>query len=298
MKQFKNYNRYGILINSGLAFALSMCALTTPASAQKGDQPVPQSVSGQEKSETPREVPPSAAKRDEEKGAWVVKVSKGSPRTFTIKAKDARLGDITSELSRQLKAPIKLSPVMAKQRVTLDFTGMNIEATVRLLAPHPFIDYETGGSAELTQPKVLGIYLQALNERPPSTTEVVKGNSEAILIEGDTEEGVGDEEEQKKRDEANPLKVSYSKNQLSVRARKQPLSVVLFKIASEVGIPFELRYDTPEIIDVDFSNYSLEQAVRSLSPSVRFFYRTDLQTYDIQPLRLALLAPASTKSED
>jgi antitoxin component of RelBE/YafQ-DinJ toxin-antitoxin module len=119
----------------------------------------------------------------------------------------------------------------------------------------------------------------------------VKGTSEAILIEGDTEEGTGDEEAQKKRDEENPLKVSYARNNLSVRARKQPLTVVLFKIASELGIPFELRYESPEVVDVDFNNYTVEQAIRGLSPAVRLFYRTDLQTYEMQPLRIVLGAP-------
>jgi len=81
-----------------------------------------------------------------------------------------------------------------------------------------------------------------------------------------------------------------------VRAHKQPLSVVLFKIANEIGVPFELRYESPEVVDVEFSNYTLEQALRSLSPEVRFYYRLDLQTFQAQPLRMALVAPASLKS--
>ena len=138
-------------------------------------------------------------------------------------------------------------------------------------------------------------YLQALNERPPSTTAAVHGSSEAILIEGDTEEGT-DNEAQKKKEEEDPLRVTFANNQLSVRARKQPLSVVLYKIASEVGVPFEMRYESPEVIDVEFNNYSIDQAVRSLSPEVRFYYRLDLQTFQIQPLRLALVAPSAAKS--
>ena len=72
--------------------------------------------------------------------------------------------------------------------------------------------------------------------------------------------------------------------------------VVLYKIASEVGVPFEMRYESPEVIDVDFSNYSLDQALRSISPEIRFYYRLDLQTFQIQPLRLALVAPSAPKS--
>jgi hypothetical protein len=129
-------------------------------------------------------------------------------------------------------------------------------------------------------------------------TEVVKGSNEAVLIEGDTEEGVGTEEEQRQRDEQNPLKVTYTQNQLSVRARQQPLSVIVAKIAGEIGVPFEMRHTSAEAVDVDFKNYTLEQAVRALSPSVRLFYRSDLQTFQILPLRMVLAAPATAQTSN
>src|SRR5579885_1035607 len=223
---------------------------------------------------------------------WSVKMSRATPTTFTVKAKDANLSEITAELSRLTKTPISLSPLMAKQHVTLDFGGLNLEATLRMLVPQTYIDYVMGGPD--VQPRALAIYLQGLNERPPSATQTVHGNSEAILIEGDTEEGT-DSDAQKKKEE-DPLRVSFANNQLSVRAHKQPLSVVLYKIANEVGVPFEMRYESPEVIDVDFSNYSLDQAIKRLSPEVRLYYRLDLQTFQIQPLRLALVAPTSPKS--
>ncbi|PYS85505.1 MAG: hypothetical protein DMF67_00710 [Acidobacteria bacterium] len=182
---------------------------------------------------------------------------------------------------------------MERQKVTLDFGGLNLEATLRMLAPQAYVDYVLGGD-DPEQPKPLAIYLQGLNERPPSLTASVRGNSEAVLIEGNTEDG-SDEQAQQKKDE-DPLKVTFANNLLSVRAHKQPLSVVLFKIASEVGVPFEMRYESPAVVDVEFSNYSLEQAVRSLSPEVRFYYRLDLQTFQTQPLRLLLAAPAPPKS--
>jgi hypothetical protein len=239
--------------------------------------------------QTPRAT--AAAGQAKEK-PWSVKMTRSAPQTFTIKAKDVSISEITGELSSLLKVPISLSPVMSKQRVTLDFGGLNLEATLRLLAPQPYVDYVAGGDA---QPKPLAIYLQAANEHAPSTTASVHGNSEAILIEGDTEEGT-DNEAQKKKEEEDPLRVTFANNQLSVRARKQPLSVVLFKIATEVGVPFEMRYESSELVDVEFNNYPLDQAFRSLSPGVRFYYRVDLQTFQVQPLRLALLAPASAKS--
>jgi hypothetical protein len=223
---------------------------------------------------------------------WSVRMSKAAPHTFTVKAKDARLANIAREISRLLKVPVSMSPLVEKQTVTLDFGGQNLEATLRMLAPQVFVDYVLGGN-DPEQPRPLAVYLQGLNERPPSMTASVRGNSEAILIEGDTEEGTGDQAQKKEED---PLTVTFANNQLSVRAHKQPLSVVLYKIASEVGVPFEMRYETPAVVDVEFSNYSLEQAVRSLSPEVRFYYRLDLQTFQAQPLRLMLVAPAPPKS--
>jgi hypothetical protein len=206
-----------------------------------------------------------------------------------VKAKESPLAEIAAELSRLAKVPVTLSPLMSKQKVTLDFGGLNLEATLRMLAPQGYVDYVAGGDGD--EPKPLALYLQGANEKAPSTTATVRGNSEAILIEGDTEEGT-DSEAQRKREEEDPLRITWANNQLSVRARKQPLSVVLFKIASEVGVPFEMRYESAELVDVEFQNYPLEQAFRSLSQGVRFYYRVDLQTFQVQPLRLALIPPA------
>ena len=222
--------------------------------------------------------------------SWGVRMSKGAPHTFTVKAKESPLSEIAGELSKLTKVPVTLSPLMVRQKVSLDFAGLNLEATLRMLAPQGYVDYVAGGEGG-DEPKPLALYLQGANERAPSTTAAVRGNSEAILIEGDTEEGT-DSEAQRKREEEDPLRVSWANNQLSVRARKQPLSVVLFKIAGEVGVPFEMRHESAELVDVEFQNYPLEQAFRSLSPGVRFYYRVDLQTFQVQPLRLALLPPA------
>lgn len=270
--------------NGWVKRALAVCLLT-------GVLLAPAASAGQEGSPegTKR---PAAPARDVK--PWSVRMSKAAPPTFTVKAKEARLAEVAGELSRLLKVPVTLSPLLEKQRVSLDFSGMNLEGALRLLAPQAYIDYVAGGPD--LQPQPLAVYLQGYNERPPSLTATVKGTSEAILIEGDTEEGVGDEEARKKKAAESPLRVTFAQRQLSVRARQQPLTVVLFKIASEIGVPFELRWESPELVDVEFDNYSIEQAVRTLSPAVRLYYRMDLQTFDVQPLRLALVSPASGKS--
>src|ERR1700749_3170940 len=65
------------------------------------------------------------------KQAWSVKMSKGAPHTFAVKAADAKLSAIAAEISRLAQVPVKLSPLMQKQRVTLDFGGLNLDATLK-----------------------------------------------------------------------------------------------------------------------------------------------------------------------
>ena len=274
---------------------LAPCALVAPAHArpQAAGAPAQQKGGAAKAQPAPAQSAP-AAEQSAPKPALSVKMSRDAPHTFTVKAKGAKLSEVAAELSKLLKTPIQLSPLLSRQPANLDFGGLNLEATVRMLAPQAYVDYVAGG--DLAEAKPLAIYMQAYNERPPALTATVKGSSEAILIEGDTEEGVETEEERRKKEEAEPLKVSYSNNQLSVRAKRQPLTVVLYRVASELGVPFELKYETPELIDIDFSNFSVEQAVRSLSPHVRFYYRLDLQTFQLQPIRLALVPPATAKS--
>lgn len=250
---------------------------------------------GQQKAEGRRTPKAIESKSEKAKIAPSVKMSKNAPHTFSVKAKEARVGDIAKEFARLLKVPVSLSPLMSNQRISVEFSGMNLDAALRLIAPHPFVDYVTSGD-DAAEPKPLAIYLQALNEPPPPLTATVRNTSEAILIEGDTEDGVGDEESQRKREEADTLIVKYERNLLSVRAQKQPLTIVLYKIASELGVPFELRWESMDLVDVDFSNYPLDQALRRLSPTVRFYYRADLQTFQVQPLRLSLVAPAQMQS--
>lgn len=277
------FSRRRVLPAAGFALALALMPATIFADQKPGEgatKPAPAA--------SPQAAGQTAAK------PWSVRMSKGAPYTFTVKAKEAALPEITGELSRLLKVPFTLSPLLSKQKVTLEFGGLTLEATLRMLAPQSYVDYVAGGEGG-DEPKALAVYLQGLNEPAPSANATVRGTSEAILIEGDTEEGT-DSDVQRKKEEENPLRVTWANNQLSVRARKQPLSVVLFKIASEVGVPFEMRYESAELVDVEFQNYPLDQAFRSLSPGVRFYYRVDLQTFQVQPLRLALLSPASAKS--
>jgi hypothetical protein len=225
---------------------------------------------------------------------WNLRISKTAPLLVSLQAQKVSLTEIAGDLSRQLNVPVLLSSVMEKQKITADFVKYPLEAAVRALSPQVFIDYEVTGDYSV-QPKPIAIYLYAFNEPPPAANTVVKGTSEAILIEGNTEEGTdaaASSPDGKK--EESPLSVTFEKNQLTVRARKQPLSVVLYEIASKIGVPLEVRTDSTDLVDVSYSNYSVEQALRSLSPSVRFYYRANLSTADNQPLRIVLSAPAKS----
>ena len=212
------------------AAAFSCLALVlnaTDAQAQKDSAPA---QNGEAAAAAPAQAKP-----------WSVTMSKSAPHTFTVKATDAKLSDIAAEISRLTKVPVTLSSLMQKQRVSLDFGGLNLDATLRMLAPQPVVDYESGRrrpAAARARRIPSGLERDAARARPGDARR-----SQAILIEGNTEEGT---ESEAKKEQEDPLKVTYSNSHLSVRAKKQPLSVVLFKIANELGIPFDLRYESPQ----------------------------------------------------
>ena len=82
---------------------------------------------------------------------------------------------------------------------------------------------------------------------------------------------------------------------MTLHAKRQPLTAVLFEVANKVDIPFEMKYDSSEIVDVDLNNATMEQVVRTLSPNIRLYQRTDLQTYETRPLRIVLAPPANAQ---
>ncbi len=244
----------------------------------------------------PATAQPSTAKPKpkEEQPFYRLRISKDDPATISLKSKDAQLSAIAAELERKLKVPVLLSNLMQKQKLTADFAGLPLEGAARLLAPQVYIDYEVSGDAG-TQQKPVGIYLHGMNEPPPDVNAVVQGTDQAILIEGNTEDGVEDSGTGKSKDDESPLRVKVERSQVSVRARKQPLTAVLYEIATKVDIPFEMKYESNELVDVDFNNYSIDQVVRTLSPNIRLYLRTNLLNYEITPLRLVLVPPASSQ---
>ena len=279
-----------ILAGSAALFGASGAAARQPAASK----PAAAQPAQPEARRSPAQPATAKPKANGEQPFHRLRVSKDVPAAISLKSKDAPLTEIASELERKLKVPVMLSSLMQKQKLTVDFANLPLEGAARLLAPQVYIDYEVSGDAG-TQQKPVGIYLHGMNEPPPDVSAVVQGGSEAILIEGNTEDGVEESGSAKSKEDEQPLRVKVERSQVSVRARKQPLTAVLYEIASKVDIPFEMKYESNELVDVDFNNYSIDQVVRSLSPNIRLYMRTNLLNYEITPLRLVLVPPASSQ---
>jgi hypothetical protein len=234
----------------------------------------------------------AAQKPQQARPAWRVRLDSTLPVILSLRAADVPMTEIAAEIGRQLDVPVVLSPLMQKQRVTLEFNNYPLEAALNMLAPQSYVDYVVGGQGP-AQPKCTGIHMLAYNEAPPTLQAGGKGSAVALLVAGDTEE-MGDETGPKAQKGEPPLVVAYDKKQLTVRAQKQPLLVVLYEIALRVGVPFVVEDYSRELIDASFYNYPLDQAIRSLSPAARLYFRTDSQTLEMTPLRIVLAAPVKS----
>jgi hypothetical protein len=203
----------------------------------------------------------------------------------TLKARDATVKDIAAELSKRLRIPIAVSAVIEKHRVTVNFSDLVLEPALQQLAPQVFIDYEIDMAIGKT-PRPLGIFLQGYNEPQPSDSAVVKGNSDVIIIQGDTED-TGESKDKDDKDQE--LKVTYEKNELSVFARKQPLVVVLYAIANELEVPLQVTDEIVDPISINIQKASVESALQQLSRNIRLYLRADLMTQERRPLRIVLV---------
>jgi hypothetical protein len=202
----------------------------------------------------------------------------------SLKAEKALLPRIAAQLSRKLKVPVLVGPSVQTHEVTLDFKDLTLESALHLLAPQVFIDYEIN-PAPGVQSRAVGIYLNGPEDPEPAVGALVPAKSEAFLIEGHTEE----EAPRVNRDE--PTRIVYEANSLTVSAKQQPLSVVLYRIAHEMKIPFELKWETNELVDVNIDKLPLEEAMPRLSPNVRLFVRANLQKFERHPFRMVLVRP-------
>jgi hypothetical protein len=206
--------------------------------------------------------------------AFRVRVKQNGAYFVSVRAKAVPLTEIAAELSRRLKAPIVLSRVMARQKVTLDFQDLPLETALQLMAPLPYVHYELQGGS--SSPICREVFLNAYNE--PAPTPKLENRNVSFVMEGDTE-STGDNED-------DPLHVSYTNGRLSVSVKKQSLTAVLDRIASEIGVNFSMKQDTNDTIDLDFKDVSLEDAMSYFPPSVHLHVRRDTQRLSTVPLLL------------
>jgi hypothetical protein len=216
---------------------------------------------------------------------FTLKVTTDQIIGISLKADDVKLKEIAGELSRKLKIPVMLTPIVERHAVTVNFSDVVLETAMQMLAPQVYIDYEVD-STPGTQPRPLAIYLQGYNERPPSDTAVVKSNSDVMIVEGNTED---DGTDKNKDEKEQGLKVTVKDGLISVNARKQPLVVVLYGIANELGIPFEVRNEVTDVVTTTINGASVESALQQLGPNIRLYLRYDLQLGERRPLRLLLV---------
>jgi hypothetical protein len=263
---------FGIVLVSGCCLKGEVLCQSTASPARK---PVAQPQATKKRLKTQR-------------SSWTLKVNPELPHLLSLRATNAPLMDIADELGKKIDAHVQLSPLMQAQKVNLKFQNMDLETAMRALAPQVYIDYVTGGEL-LTQRKPVVIYLLGYNEPQPNESVTFKTTPQVMMFEGDTEDT--EESTSDSNGEEGLLEVTYERNQLSVNARKQSLISVLYEISQKVGIVLDIQFESPETVDVNFKNYSLEDAARNIAPTVRLYVRSDLQSLATKPLRIALIAP-------
>ena len=214
-----------------------------------------------------------------------VSPSSGGLPLVTATASDAPLGEIAERLEKKLGTKIDVSAAARDLRVTTALDRQPLDLMLRELAPQVYLDGILSGGAGKTT--LLTIHLRTAGESAPTLAELRKSSSEVFMISGHTEDPAIDPSE-------GQLDVTYRNGRLRVFGKKQPLSVVVATIAEKLGIPLEMIGDSLEVIDVAVADATVEQVMSALTPSVKLYYRKDLATFGMTPVRLVLEAPLST----
>jgi hypothetical protein len=205
---------------------------------------------------------------------------------ISLKADKANMADVAQDLSKRLKTPVFLGTERQKEPLSIEFSELTLEPALQLLSPTVYIDYEIDSSGQ-NAPRALGIFLYDLNQGEPPLSAVVHGSTQSMLIEGNTEDGAEPESDEKK-DEEQPLRVTYKDATLSVKAKQQPLPLILLKIGEVVGIPVDIQDEKMDLVDANISKLSVEDAIKQLSPNIKLFVRADLARSERRTLRLVL----------
>ena len=226
------------------------------------------------------EKPADNASEPNQKPPFELRVTTDQIIGISLRAENAKLADIAADLSKKLKAPVALSPVMQKQRATIDFADVVLEPAMQLLAPVVYIDYEID-SAPGAYPRPLGIYLSAHNEPAPAINANVRSTSQAFIISGNTESEDSSEDDD--------IQISYRNGKLTLKAKDQPLLDVLSSISDETGVRLEAKDVTTETVSVNFKDLPLDEAILKVSPHLRLYLRADLYRGQRTPLLIVLV---------
>lgn len=277
----------------GVILAIVVClASFTSALSQKPATP-PEA----EPKQAPQESKPADSK-PAPKPAFVLAVKSRPILNISLKADKAKMSEVAQELSKRLKIPVFLGPERQNELVSIEFSELTLEPALQLLSPTVYVDYEID-TGSIAPPKALGIFFYDANQGEPPLTAVVTGTSQSLLIEGDTEDGLEPETDaEKKKVEEQPLRIFYLNNNLTVKARKQPLPLVLLKIGEELGIPVDIQDPNIAVVDAEISKLPIEEVLRQLSPNIRLFMRADLTRAEKRALRLVLAEPAKTTQQN
>jgi len=273
---------------SGQRLGLLILIVTTMLSVARAQETASSSKQDPKQLQTASQPKTEDKKTGPAKPTFTLSVKTQPILNISLKAEKAKLAEIGVALSKKLKIPVFVGAGVEKELVSTEFSELTLEPAMQLLAPAVYIDYQilTGSGAP---PRPLGVFFYAADQPEPSPTAIVTGSTQSLLIEGDTEEGVEPEtEEERKKEEEQPLKVSFANNLMSVKAKKQPLALVLLKIGEELGIPVDIQSEAVEVVDIELSKMPVEDVVRRLSPNIQLFMRADLSRAERRALRVVL----------
>jgi hypothetical protein len=282
---------YGHYSRTAILLVLALLACFTNAWSQPATQN-PQDAAPAAKSPA-KDAAAAQDKKPEKPGfAWTIKTR--PILNLSLKAEKARMSEVAQALSEKLKIPVFLGPERQQESISIEFSELTLEPALQLLSPTVYVDYELD-TGSTNPPKPLGIFFFDANQGEPPATAVVTGANQSMLIEGNTEDGVEPTtDEEKKRREEQPLRVRYENGLLTVKAKQQPLPVVLLKIGEELGIPVDIQNEKLDPIDADISKLPIDDVVRQLSPQVKLYYRADLTRAEKRALRMVLAEPPKT----
>lgn len=226
-------------------------------------------------------------------------------RLVTLNAEKAKAADIGQSLEKELKVPVRMSPLVARQLITLKLDRVPVENLLHALAPQIYLDYEVRW--DRPQEDWVAIELTGFNEREPNTPVeqrafmVLAGNTEDETVTEETlaqEQALKDEEKLKKDPpkEGPVLDVSVKDGLVSIRARKQMVTAILLDVASKAGMGFETRGQLDEaVVDLDVRGLPVDQLPAAVArPNFGVLMRRNVTAGVSRPVAV-LLGTEATK---